>query len=322
MSKGQEVSEYVAERGGSSLGSIFASLASACAVIAAHIRVAGLRDGYGAIESINVQGEVQQKLDVVANDVLIERLSLNKFIAALVSEENEFPILLSHIDGAYLLVFDPLDGSSNIDVNVNIGTIVSVVKKTSASVEGTLLSAGANQVAACYVLYGPSTMMVLTTGDGVASFVLNNDGRFVLVQSEIQVPQQGPYFSGNELSAPSWPDAFQAFHQDVAAGLVNNKSYAARYVGSLVADFHRTLLKGGIFVYPPTAKSPQGKLRLLYEAFPLAFIIEQADGAATDGGNRILDKSASGIHERTGLAIGSRVEVEYLRRIVHANARA
>jgi fructose-1,6-bisphosphatase I len=212
------------------------------------------------------------------------------------------------------VVFDPLDGSSNIDVNVNVGTIFSVVR-VRGDVVASVLRPG-EQVAAGYVLYGPSAVMVLTTGSGVAAFTLDEGDRFVLTAEGMTMPEQGPYYSANEANAASWPEVYREYLQGLLRGELGGQEYGARYIGSLVADFHRTLLKGGVFLYPPTKKTPRGKLRLLYEAYPLAMIAEQAGGAAVDGETRILEVKAGGIHDRTPLVIGSRREVEALRKAV------
>jgi fructose-1,6-bisphosphatase I len=269
---------------------------------------------------VNVQGEQQQKLDVFANEVLIQALSVLPCVAAIVSEEDEGPLVFERHgrlsdDAEFVVIFDPLDGSSNIDVNVNVGTIFSVARVCDG-LEAAMLQPGTAQVAAGYVVYGPSCVFVLTTGDGVSAFTLDDAGRFVLTAEKMTMPQQGPYYSANEANAASWPAVYREYVAELVRGDLG-KAYSARYIGSLVADFHRTLLKGGVFLYPPTEKTPKGKLRLLYEARPLAMIAEQAGGAALNGSVRILELEATGIHERTALVIGSRVEVEALQSAVH-----
>lgn len=320
MAERKTVEEFVGASAGPELGAIFGAVASAAREIAKKIRLAGLDDIYGAYGAVNVQGEQQQKLDVFANDVLIQALRALPCVAAIVSEEDEAPLVFAHqhtnsSDAAFAVIFDPLDGSSNIDVNVNVGTIFSVVR-VRGELEHSILQPGTGQVAAGYVVYGPSCVFVLTTGDGVSAFTLDDAGTFVLTAGKMTMPQQGTYYSANEGNAASWP----AVYRDYVAWLVRGdlgKPYSARYIGSLVADFHRTLLKGGVFLYPPTEKTPHGKLRLLYEARPLAMIAEQAGGAAVDGSVRILELEATGIHQRTPLVVGSRVEVEELQRMVH-----
>lgn len=309
------VEQYVTQHAGKELGEIFAAVAVASREIARKIRLAGLSDIYGAFGATNVQGEQQQKLDVFANEELTRVLGTLPSVAAIVSEEDEGPVLFEHAEGKYAVIFDPLDGSSNIDVNVNVGTIFSVAK-VSGDVVASVLVPGTQQVAAGYVVYGPSCVFVLTLGSGVAAFTLDEAGEFLLSSNAMTMPQQGPYYSANEANASSWPAAYREYVATLIDGKLNGKAYSARYIGSLVADFHRTLLKGGVFLYPPTEKAPKGKLRLLYEARPLALIAEQAGGAAVNGATRILDLEAAGIHDRTALIVGSRVEVEALQTLV------
>jgi fructose-1,6-bisphosphatase I len=315
MAKQVTVAEYVSQRGDAGLSEVFAAIAEATSGIASKIRLAGLGDVYGAAGAVNVQGEQQQKLDIFANDEMIAKLGRVAAVAAVVSEEDEEPIAFSHSGAEYAVIFDPLDGSSNIDVNVNVGTIFSIVRVSGALVASVLLP-GTQQIAAGYVVYGPSTVLVITLGRGVAVFTLDDAGNFVLTGDDMKMPVQGPYYSTNEANAASWPQAYRDYVTLLLGNGLNGKSYGARYIGSLVADFHRTLLKGGVFLYPPTDKAPKGKLRLLYEARPLAMIAEQAGGGAVNGATRILDLPAEGIHERTALIIGSKAEVEALQKIV------
>lgn len=316
------VEQFVQQHAGAesaALASVFAALATSTAEIARQIRLAGLSDIYGAFGAVNVQGEQQQKLDVLANDVLIAALRAVPSVAAIVSEEDDEPIVFTHAEAQYAVIFDPLDGSSNIDVNVNVGTIFSVVRVAPQTVVADVLKPGTQQVAAGYVVYGPSTVMVLAlpaAGQGVAVFTLDDAGRFVLTSEGLTMPAQGPYYSTNEANAATWPAPYQQYVQTLVREGLNGKSYGARYIGSLVADFHRTLLKGGVFLYPPTVKAPAGKLRLLYEARPLALVAAQAGGAATNGPTPILELAATGIHERTPLVVGSRAEVDALQRMV------
>ena len=313
------VEEYAAIRSGEELGHVIGAIAEAARQIERKIRLAGLGDVYGAVGSVNVQGEQQQKLDVFANDLLTEVLRGVSCVAAIVSEEDEAPVEFGRERAEFVVVFDPLDGSSNIDVNVNVGTIFSVVRR-GGEVVASVLRPGMAQVAAGYVLYGPSAVMVLTTGDGVAAFTLDEDERFVLTAENLTMPPQGPYYSANEANSASWPEVYREFLQSLVRGELGEQEYGSRYIGSLVADFHRTLLKGGVFLYPPTKKAPRGKLRLLYEACPLAMIAEQAGGEAVDGEIRILELQAGGIHDRTPLVIGSRAEVNALRKAVMKTA--
>jgi fructose-1,6-bisphosphatase I len=317
--KWMTVEAHVSAHAGEKVGEVFGAIAEAARQIERKIRRAGLSDVYGAVGSVNVQGEQQQKLDVFANDLLTDLLRGVSCVAAIVSEEEEAPVEFGREGAELVVVFDPLDGSSNIDVNVNVGTIFSVVRKD-GDVVASVLRPRTAQVAAGYVLYGPSAVMVVTLGDGVTAFTLDEDERFVLTAQRMRMPEQGPYYSANEANAASWPQAYRVYVQGLVRGDLGGREYGSRYIGSLVADFHRTLLKGGVFLYPPTKKAPRGKLRLLYEACPLAMIAEQAGGAAVDGESQILELQASGIHDRTPLVIGSRTEVEALQRAVLKSA--
>jgi fructose-1,6-bisphosphatase I len=306
--------------GDAELAEVIGAVAAAAREIERKIRLAGLSDTYGAAGAVNVQGEQQQKLDVFANEAMMQALGKVKSVAAAVSEEDEEPVVFERLpeereNAKYIVIFDPLDGSSNIDVNVNVGTIFSV-QKLGRELTASILQKGSEQVAAGYVVYGPSTVMVITTGAGAAGFTLDERGEFVRTSERMQMPEQGPYYSTNEANAASWPAVYREYLGVLLRGELGGKAYSARYIGSLVADFHRTILKGGVFLYPPTEKTPKGKLRLLYEANPLAMIAEQAGGAAVNGPTRILDLQAEKIHERTPLIVGSRREVEALQRAV------
>ncbi len=289
-------------------------------MIAAEIRKAGLLDVYGAAGATNVQGEAQQKLDVFANEAMLHCLGLRDSVAAMISEENDEPVTFDRSGdrGKYIIVFDPLDGSSNIDVNVNVGTIFSIFRRPAGSrLEDGLLQQGLQQVAAGYVVYGPSTVFVYTTGNGVYGFTLDPAiGAYVLSFDNMKMPQQGQYYSVNEANYEQFPDIYKQYLTELRTGGLRGTTYSSRYIGSLVADFHRTLLKGGVFLYPPTEKQPAGKLRLLYEANPLAWIAEQAGGRALSGTGRILEIEPKSIHERTSLIVGSRVEVERLEQLL------
>jgi fructose-1,6-bisphosphatase I len=299
---------------------LLSGLTLATKMVEAKIRQGGLSDALGAQGSINVQGEVQQKLDVYANEALLHTLGARDSVAALVSEENEEPVIINADpeSGKYIIVFDPLDGSSNIDVNVNVGTIFSILKRQPGEkIAAAILQPGYKQVAAGYVVYGPSTVLVYTAGSGVHGFTLDPAiGAFVLTDDNMRMPEQGPYYSTNEANESSWPAPYQQFVGTLRRGELDGKPYSSRYIGSLVADFHRTLLKGGVFLYPPTEKAPKGKLRLLYEANPLSFIAEQAGGAATNGASRILDLQPESIHQRTPFVVGSRREVDALQSLI------
>jgi fructose-1,6-bisphosphatase I len=292
-------------------------------MIQAKIRHAGLADILGSAGDTNVQGETQQKLDVYANQALLQCLGLRDTVAILVSEENEEPVTFDRAKetGKYVIFFDPLDGSSNIDVNVSVGTIFAVFPgpaKTTEDVNTAVLQPGSKQIAAGYVLYGSSTILVYTAGNGVFGFTLDPDiGAYVLSHENMRMPPQGNFYSVNEAQAHTFPEPYQDYLSRLRTGELG-REYSSRYVGSLVADFHRTLLKGGVFVYPPTKGYLQGKLRLLYEANPLAFIAEQAGGIATSGDQRILEIQPREIHQRTPLVLGSRMEVEEFQKCWNA----
>ncbi len=284
-------------------------------VISDQVRRAGLVDVLGTTGETNVQGEVVQKLDVIANETIAASLGYRDNVGIMVSEEDDEPRILKELDAKakYIVLFDPLDGSSNIDVNVSIGTIFSVLQRREGIEAGRvmdhILQPGYQQVAAGYVIYSSSTVMAYTTGDGVHMFTLDPAiGVYRLHRENITMPPMGRTYSVNEAYFAQFPKGIREYLKwtktEEAGG------YGQRYIGSLVADFHRTLLKGGVFLYPPTRKAPKGKLRLLYEANPLAFIAEQAGGAATDGTQRILDKIPAALHERTPLVIGSKAEVD------------
>jgi fructose-1,6-bisphosphatase I len=301
---------------------LLSGLTLATKMVEAKIRLGGLGDVLGAHGAVNVQGEEQQKLDVYANNALLHCLGARDSVAALVSEEDEEPVIINGDpeSGKYIIVFDPLDGSSNIDVNVNVGTIFSILKRMDTEhgdLNASILQPGYKQVAAGYVVYGPSTVLVYTVGNGVHGFTLDPTiGAFVLTNEQMMMPEQGPYYSTNEANAGTWPEEYREYLAMLLRGDLNGQAYSSRYIGSLVADFHRTLLKGGVFLYPPTVKKPEGKLRLLYEANPLAFIAEQAGGMAINGRERILDLQPTGIHQRTPFIVGSKREVEALQKAV------
>jgi fructose-1,6-bisphosphatase I len=304
------------------LSGILYDIALAAKMIASKVRMAGLVDILGATSHENVQGEVQQKLDVMANEIIIKALDHGGRLCGMASEEE--PEII-HIPegfkcGKYVLLFDPLDGSSNIDVNVPVGTIFSVMHKitrgTRAEMED-MLQPGRRQVAAGYVIYGSSTMLVYTTGQGVHGFTLDPSiGEFLLSHPNIRIPDSGVYLSVNDSYEQVWSEQVRSLMRHYRGLEGDRKALNVRYVGSLVADFHRNLLGGGIFCYPANARSPRGKLRLLYEASPLAFIVEQAGGAATDGSTRIMDLQPTELHQRTPLYIGSKSEVELASEIL------
>lgn len=289
-------------------------------IISREVNKAGLVDVLGFTGDTNVQGEEVKKLDEMANRILIHRMARCGMLCAMASEENadliEIPLGLP--TGSYVLIFDPLDGSSNIDVNVAIGTIFSIYRRKSPEdtpvLSGDMLQPGYEQVAAGYFLYGSSTMLVYTTGDGVHGFTLDPSvGEFLLSHPNIRIPAQGKIYSVNEGYEQYWDEATKAVMQYFKSpDNVIGKPFSLRYIGSLVADFHRNLLYGGIFLYPKDYRDPEkpaGKLRLLCEASPMAMIIEQAGGLATDGTNRILDIVPDQLHQRVPLVIGSKNDV-------------
>lgn len=299
---------------------LLSGITLATKIVADAVRRGGLANALGTAGSENVQGEVQQKLDVLANQALLHCIGRRGNVAVMASEENEDPVLV-HTDrdhGRYVVVFDPLDGSSNIDVNVSIGTIFSIFGREPGVRDPIrdILSPGRTQLAAGYVVYGPSTLFVYTAGHGVNGFTLDPSiGAYVLSHPQITMPAQGSLYSTNEANVDSYPEPYRRFLTDLRAGRLG-RTYSSRYVGSLVADFHRTLLKGGVFLYPPTRAYPGGKLRLMYEANPVAFLAEQAGGAATDGRGPIMDVVPTELHQRTPLLIGSRTEMDYLTRLL------
>src|SRR5690349_11493464 len=298
------------------LSGILYDLALAAKMIANKVRSAGLADILGSTESENIQGEVQQKLDVLSNEIIVKAMDHGGRLCAMASEEEPDIIQIpeSFKCGKYCLLFDPLDGSSNIDVNVPVGTIFSVVRKITRGKHGELediLQPGRRQVAAGYVIYGSSTMLVYTTGQGVHGFTLDPSiGEFLLSHPDIRIPDPGRYLSVNDAYEQYWDENVRSLMRKYRGLEGERKAMSVRYVGSLVADFHRNLLGGGIFAYPANRKSSKGKLRLLYEANPLGFIVEQAGGAASDGFQRVLDVAPSELHQRTPLYIGSKSCVE------------
>ncbi|MGH7615585.1 MAG: class 1 fructose-bisphosphatase [Gemmatimonadales bacterium] len=311
------------------LSNLLYDLCLAAKIISRHVRRAGLGDVLGDEGTVNVQGELQQKLDVFANETVRNSVQHTGRTCVLASEEDEEPVPVppGRPVGKYVLLYDPLDGSSNIDVNVSIGTIFSIHRRvTPEGGPGTLvdcLQPGRTQIAAGYILYGSSTMLVYTTGHGVHGFTLEPSiGEFLLSHPNIRIPEVGKYYSVNESNWNRWSDGVQAIVTAFKNGAPQVEARNARYIGSLVADFHRNLLSGGIFLYPADKKSPHGKLRLLYEAAPLALVVEQAGGAATDGRQAILDIPPQNLHQRTPLIIGSIRDVALALRLLSKEAPA
>jgi fructose-1,6-bisphosphatase I len=299
--------------------SVINAIALAIRIVHNRVRAAGLAGMLGYTGETNVQGEEVQKLDAFANEVLCTVLERSGKCAMVASEELEQARVLSPT-GKYVVCFDPLDGSSNIDVNISIGTIFSVLKAQSVSghlTEGAL-QAGHKIVAAGYAVYGSATTLVLSTGTGVHMFTLDPGvGEFFLSHASIRCPDKGSIYSINEGNFARWDDKVRKWVQWIKEeNKAEARPYGHRYVGSLVADAHRTLLKGGIFAYPADRKSPAGKLRLLYEANPMAFIFEQAGGAATDGIDAILKIEPKSVHDRTPLVLGSKHDVGVYRQFM------
>lgn len=299
-------------------------VARACKRIAISVNKGALGDVLGSAGSENVQGEVQKKLDVIANEVLIEANEWGGHLAAMASEEmdsihvvpNRYP------QGEYLLLFDPLDGSSNIDVNVSIGTIFSVLRKVTnhrGIAEEDFLQPGKQQAAAGYCIYGPQTTLVLTVGDGVVMFTLDREmGSWVLTDSDVKIPADTKEFAINMSNMRHWAPPVKRYIDECLAGTTGprDKDFNMRWVASMVADVHRILTRGGVFMYPWDAREPNkaGKLRLMYEANPMGFLVEQAGGMATNGMQRILDITPTKLHERVAVVLGSKNEVERVTR--------
>jgi len=281
--------------------------------IATNVRKARLINLVGLAGETNVQGEEQKKLDVLSNDIMVNALRASGKTAVLVSEEIEDAIIVTGKDrGKYCVVFDPLDGSSNIDAGVNIGTIFGIYKLQEGSTGTTsdVLRPGKEMVAAGYTMYGSSANLVLSTGSGVNGYTLDASlGEFILTHPDIKIPSRGKIYSFNEGNAMYFHPPVTAYLQSIKFPPTGKSPYSARYIGSMVADVHRTLLYGGIFGYPDDKKSKKGKLRLLYEAFPMAFLTEQAGGIATTGTGRILDIQPKAIHERCPVFLGSKDDV-------------
>ena len=295
-------------------------VARACKSISQAVNKGALGDVMGTAASENVQGEIQKKLDIIANEVLIEANEWGGHLAAMASEEmdNIYVVPNRYPQGEYLLMFDPLDGSSNIDVNVSIGTIFSVLKKSEVHAEVSekdFLQAGNRQVAAGYCVYGPQTTLVLTVGDGVAMFTLDREqGSFVLTEENVKIPEDTQEFAVNMSNMRHWDEPVKRYIDECLQGKAGSrgKDFNMRWIASMVADVHRILTRGGVFLYPWDKREPEkaGKLRLMYEANPMSWLIEQAGGAATNGKQRILDIEPTKLHERVSVMLGSKNEVE------------
>ncbi len=304
-------------------------VARACKAISYNVSKGALGDALGSTESENIQGEVQKKLDILSNEILLDANEWGGNLAAMASEEMEtmFSIPANYPRGEYLLVFDPLDGSSNIDVNVSIGTIFSVLRCPDGqqATERSFLQPGSQQVAAGYAVYGPQTVFVLTTGNGVNCFTLDREvGSWVLTQSQLQIPVDTREYAINASNMRHWDAPVQRYIAELNAGQTGPRGvdFNMRWIASMVADVHRILNRGGIFMYPADARTPErpGKLRLMYEANPMAFIVEQAGGLATTGTQRILEVQPTALHQRVPVFLGSKNEVARVTQYHHATS--
>ena len=303
---------------------LFQQIMLAAKIIGSRVSKAGLSDILGRTGTTNVQGEQVQKLDEFANTVIVQTVEAGGHVCVMGSEEVEDPITIpkQYPQGKYVLQFDPLDGSGNIDINASIGTIFSIHRRVTPPGQGSmedLLQKGSEIVAAGYVIYGSSNMLVYSTGEQVDGFTYDPGvGEFFLSHPDIRIPQRGGIYSINEGNYHNWSEGTQKWVDWIKTPDENKKAYRLRYIGAMVADIHRTLLRGGIFVYPQDVKNKKGKLRLLYEASPMAFLVEAAGGAASDGKNRILDIEPTELHQRTPVFIGSPDDVADALRFVNA----
>lgn len=324
LESGQTLGEFIIENqkdfkySSGELTRLLSSIKLATKVVNHKVNQAGLTEILGAFGKENVQGEEQQKLDVFANEVFIKTLSQREVVCGIASEENDDFIRIENCQNSekskYVVLIDPLDGSSNIDVNVSVGTIFSIYRRVTP--EGTpvqiedFLQPGNQQVAAGYVIYGSSTMLIYTTGNGVNGFTLNPSiGTFYLSHPNMRIPENGKIYSINEGNYTLFPQGVKDYIKYCQMEEAD-RPYTSRYIGSLCADFHRNLIKGGIYIYPSGTKNPNGKLRLLYECNPMAFLAEQAGGKATDGFRRIMDIQPTELHQRVPFFCGSKNMVE------------
>ena len=302
------------------LQELLLSVVDTCSTLSHEVAQGALIGLLGSAGTGNVQGEVQQKLDIIANDLLIEGVQACKSLAGLASEEMELPVPVRGT-GDYLLLFDPLDGSSNIDVNVSIGTIFSILKKQEPHAplqNSDFLLSGRHQVAAGYVVYGPQTTMALTVGDGVVMFTLNKvTGEFLLIKDSVTIAHSTKEFAINMSNMRHWADPVRRYVEECLAGVsgARDKDFNMRWIASMVADVHRVLSRGGVFMYPWDQREPHkpGKLRLMYEANPMSFLVEQAGGASTNGTDLIMDLQPTDLHERVSVMLGSKEEIDRLQ---------
>lgn len=320
--------QYFAQSGADpSLVELLLAVAGGCERISAAVRRGAVGDILGALESENVQGEVQKKLDVISNELLLEACAPASHLVAMASEEMDgiYEVRKVGPAGGYLLLFDPLDGSSNIDVNVSIGTIFSVLPAPAADAEreptvADFLQAGRNQIAAGYVVYGPQTTLVLTLRTGVRAFTLDPvSGEWLEVNEAIAIPPETKEFSINASNMRHWAAPVRRYIDECLAGDTGprGKNFNMRWVASMVADVHRIMMRGGVFLYPWDAREPNraGKLRLMYEANPMSLLVEQAGGAAYDGFGSTLDCQPTSLHQRVSVMLGSKAEVEYITKL-------
>lgn len=305
------------------LPDVITSISQACLHINREIRLGALDNILGSAHTGNIQGEEQKKLDVLSNQIMIDTLSANPAIAGLASEEEDSFVTASQ-NGQFLVLFDPLDGSSNIDVNISIGTIFSVLAKPDGALTiESFLQSGRQQLASGYVLYGPQTILVLTLKHGIAMFTLNEHNQFLLTQENPQIPVSTAEFAINMSNQRHWQPAMQNYIAQLLAGKsgCRGKDYNMRWVASMVAEVHRILIRGGIFTYPQDNRNPDkpGKLRLMYEANPMSLLVEQAQGAATNTRQNILDIQPEGLHQRIAVVLGSKEEVDYVTAMHNAD---
>lgn len=307
----------------SNLPDVITSISQACLHINREIRMGALDNILGSAHTGNIQGEEQKKLDVLSNQIMIDTLSANPAIAGLASEEEDSFVTASQ-NGQFLVLFDPLDGSSNIDVNISIGTIFSVLAKPDGALTTeSFLQSGRQQLASGYVLYGPQTILVLTLKHGIAMFTLNEYNQFLLTQENPQIPVSTAEFAINMSNQRHWQPAMQNYIAQLLAGKsgCRGKDYNMRWVASMVAEVHRILIRGGIFTYPQDNRNPDkpGKLRLMYEANPMSLLVEQAQGTATNTRQNILDIQPEGLHQRVAVVLGSKEEVDYVTAMHNAD---
>ena len=323
MSQGTTFTKYISDCAKSNSevpSSLLISVANACKLIAKQVEQGALAGIIGSAGSGNVQGETQQKLDIISNDMLLESCGKDATLAAMASEEME-TIYPANDAGKFLLLFDPLDGSSNIDVNVSIGTIFSILKKQhqGPASEKDFLQSGTAQVAAGYVVYGPQTTLVYTTGQGVHMFTLDHEtGEFLLIKENIQISADTKEFAINMSNMRHWDQPVKRYVDECLAGTegAREKDFNMRWIASMVADVHRILCRGGLFMYPWDKRDPKkpGKLRLMYEANPMSFLVEQAGGASINGQERIMSLPAEQLHQRVSVILGSKNEVDLIHK--------